>query len=429
MRKALFPLLLLLLLLSSCVRYEDIKDTDYVDTGITKVYITLNGAEVPSPDDEPLENLPITIVPSKSSKANINITDTLSGKMSEFQGRGNTTWSGGVDSYPPKKPYKFKIKKKHTPSESLLKEKVNGVETTYVATDDDTKLTDYTLLANYENPSLLNYTVALRLAEALKMEWNPAAEPVDLFFDGVYNGSYQLVDNRKAVANLLGMSEKGDDGAYGYLIEADTYYDKDPKFTSSEYSLPFMVILPKQKNITAHDVKDEVEADVNALEEELLSGNTEHFDLDSFASFFIINNLMYETDHEAPHSVFLYRKEIGKGTLCCGPIWDYSYATLTKKSDRMTLTGSYYFKTLLGTEEFKDKLKEKWDSLDIDEIKAKIDDEAEYIRKSWELDSYVWDRRNVWEYENFKTFDGYVYGLKSALEFRWGLLDAYVRNL
>ena len=93
------------------------------------------------------------------------------GTLKQVKGRGNSTW------YNPKKPYQIKL----------------AEETDLLETGDPKEAeSTWVLLANYLDPSLLHNTVTFHLAEEFGIAFAPHSEPVDLYYDGVYLGSYEL---------------------------------------------------------------------------------------------------------------------------------------------------------------------------------------------------------------------------------------------
>ena len=91
---------------------------------------------------------------------------STSGTM-KMRGRGNWTWNQQ------KKPYQLTLEKKT----DLL-----GMG----------KAKNYLLLANVMDASLLRDQVLYDLADDMGLEYTPDIEPVDVFIDGEYKGSYSL---------------------------------------------------------------------------------------------------------------------------------------------------------------------------------------------------------------------------------------------
>jgi len=437
-------------LLFGCMKYEDVSESKYADTGVTKVYISLNGNDIPSPSGSYQKGIQIEIAPSGKSHSNVRMSykseKSNKGKYKDsIRGRGNTSWDSGLPNYPPKKPYNIKLDSKV----ALLKEKINGEpvdESKYGAM----KAKRYCLLANYESPSLLNNKVAFLIGDALKMEWSPASEAVDLFIDGECYGAYQLTDHTKNLTTMLGIYTKEKDltkdgkgaGEFGYLLELDTHYDDEPKFKSKAFNIPVMIKAPEEEDFEkAVEQNGEgyiyklIEDDLNTIESEVNSGDYTHLDLDSFAKYWIVNNITNETDHEGPISVFAYRKQIGDNAekLKIGPLWDYSYNTLTMKNDAITMNDTIYYAVLMKDTNFISVLKETWNDFytesKLQSLFAAIDEEADYIRCSWELDAYMWDKTNTWGSEDFRTLDGYVNGIKKAIRYRCNVIDNYLKTI
>ena len=93
------------------------------------------------------------------------------GGVKNLKGRGNSTWLA------PKKPYQIKLEKKADLLETGDPAEANGT---------------WVLLANYCDPSMLHNTLTFALGEALGLPYTPRSQPVDLYYDGEYRGTYFL---------------------------------------------------------------------------------------------------------------------------------------------------------------------------------------------------------------------------------------------
>lgn len=113
------------------------------------------------------------------------------GDLKQIKGRGNSTWDY------PKKPYQIKLADKCD-----LLGAGEEPESTWV------------LLANYCDETLIHNSITYDLAQSLGMTYTPHCEPVDLYYDGEYRGSYLLCektevgDGRVAIDDLEGEIEK-----------------------------------------------------------------------------------------------------------------------------------------------------------------------------------------------------------------------------
>ncbi|MDE6288524.1 MAG: CotH kinase family protein, partial [Muribaculaceae bacterium] len=86
-----------------------------------------------------------------------------------IRGRGNTSWAFD------KKPYRLKFDKKIS---------LCGLP----------KAKNYVLLANYTDPSLMQFALATKLGQMLGMPYTNQVVPVDITLNGIYHGSYLLTN-------------------------------------------------------------------------------------------------------------------------------------------------------------------------------------------------------------------------------------------
>lgn len=221
-----------------------------------------------------------------------------------IRGRGNNSWTW------PKKPYRLKFDKKVKPF---------GL----------TGGKNWILLANYYSYSMLANPVAMKMGQLIGTPFPNHIIPVELYVNGIYQGSYQFTEKVGFGANSIdGDSEKG------YLLEFDSYYDEPYRFRSEIYDLPVNI---KEPNLTEWRSKERAEM-FNYIEEETnalmraISRKSDMvntlLDVPSFArSLFVFeytNN--HETDH--PKSIFAYKEDVQdpEGKLIFGPIWDFDWA-------------------------------------------------------------------------------------------------------
>lgn len=106
-----------------------------------------------------------------------NLNEVYTGAVDALKGRGNTTWTNTE-----KRSYQIKLAKKA----NLLDPK-----------DDSQKAKKWLLLANPFDPTLVRNTIILNFARELGLEVTPEGKPVDLYYDGVYRGSYYLCEKNE----------------------------------------------------------------------------------------------------------------------------------------------------------------------------------------------------------------------------------------
>ena len=235
--------------------------------------------------------------------------------------RGNTT-----QTYP-KKPLAIKLDKKA----DILNIMNGGKHKRWV------------LLANWKDRSIMRNAVSFDLAKIMKntltdgMNWNPSGKFVELVYNGTHVGNYYLCEQIKVDADRLniqspydaaknGTITEADLSKYGYLLEADDYYDEVAKFTTKNY-LPFMF----KDDVDANNViLNYVQNKVQQIEDYLYEGNYtkayEMLDLKSVIDYWMLYELVINKELGHPKSVYMYIDGLGK--LSAGPAWDFDWQSL-----------------------------------------------------------------------------------------------------
>ncbi|NLC79025.1 MAG: hypothetical protein GX683_04790 [Ruminococcaceae bacterium] len=262
----------------------------------------------------------------------------------EIRVRGNSTASL------PKLPYKFKLDS----AKSL-----SGL----------TPSTDYTLLANYYDPTMTRNTLAFAIAEHLGMDFVPESHMVDVIINGEYCGVYCLttqVDVSSASVDITPITESDTSGEAltgGYLLELETriYDDMTNAFFTSS-TIPVRI---KSPSLPTKEQTEYIQNYLNEFESCLYSEDftyngkslEEYIDFESFAAMYWTNEIMKNTDFPVPMSYFVY-KDRG-GVLSAGPVWDFDIAAgnIMERPDAMDptqwlSTDTTWYGRLLENEDF-----------------------------------------------------------------------------
>lgn len=273
-----------------------------------------------------------------------NFSLIYKGKVSAIKGRGNATWYN-TD----KKAYQVKLDKK-----ADLLDPVNGEQ----------KAKKWILLANAYDPTLIRNNLIYAFSKEIGLENSPDGEAVDLYYDGDYRGSYYLCekveigDNRVEIDDLekdveeanpdtdfdaleevmsensLGNEVKFEKGitdpeeiSGGYLLEIDSAHYKTEKnwflfnpgervvCRSPEYLSESMM---EYISMAYSEMYDYISEQGKNLE----SGKnlSDYIDVDSFARFFIVNELLDVQDAWVS-STYIYKPRNEK-RFYAGPVWD-----------------------------------------------------------------------------------------------------------
>ena len=285
------------------------------------------------------------------------------GGLKDLKGRGNSTWSAD------KKPYQIKLKEKTDLLETGLPEEA---ETTWV------------LLANRFDATLIHNTLSLDLAEELGLPFTPHCQPVDLYYDGEYRGSYLLSEKteigtgRVAIYDLESAIEDANPGveafdrldtvrgtvesgaAYqwvsgvvlpephdkGYLLELDLPARAVEERSWFQTDRGSYVVCKSPEYLSEEGVLS-LRSLFQALEDAVYNGGihpstgqpyTDFIDLNSLATCYLLMELA--EDEDAFRSSTYFYKPGKEDKLYSGPVWDFDLAYgSTEIPDNMLIAG------------------------------------------------------------------------------------------
>lgn len=219
----------------------------------------------------------------------------------QIRGRGNSTWGY------PKKAYRLKLPSKAS---------ICGFR----------KAKNYVLLANYIDPSMMRSAVASMAAQYVGMPYPTHSQPVDVYFNNIYKGSYTLTE--KVGINNGSVDIPSADEPNSILFELDTNYDEDLRDCSQHFLLPVNIKdpdAPEDADAAKTWLKDWM-ADFNEMENAVKLGSdiSEYIDYDDLARFLLVFNLAANQELNHPKSIFLYKVKGDKYHF--GPCWDFDWA-------------------------------------------------------------------------------------------------------
>ncbi|WP_313409488.1 CotH kinase family protein, partial [Aeromicrobium sp.] len=176
---------------------------------------------------------------------------------------------------------------------------------------------DFVLLANFFDRSLLRNDVGFEIARRLGAPWVPRMQQVDLYLNGTYKGLYQWGEGIETEADRVAL----EDG--GVLLEADSYDDTDPHFTTARDLRVFV------KSSQEEDVVTRTSDRVRLIEDVLYSdhyadpvhGYRACLDVDSFVDAYLVAELTKNIDAAFNNSVWMVLGADGR--LAMGPAWDF----------------------------------------------------------------------------------------------------------
>ncbi|MBR1827925.1 MAG: CotH kinase family protein, partial [Atopobiaceae bacterium] len=342
-----------------------------------------------------------------------------------IRGRGNSTWG---DS---KHPFKFKLDKKA----DLL-----GMG----------RGKHWVLLANSYDGTLLRNRLTAYLGRRLGLKYTPKMEPVDLYVNDEYIGSYVLVPQVRVDGNSVDIDELGPgdtsepEVSGGYLLSLDPYEDEPDinTFTTSR-GVEFMVSNPdfsemegldedalqaQRAYITAYlqRVEDALFADSMTDEDGVLYSY--YLDLRSSAAYWWVQEFGMNSDAFVTPSTYLYKDRNGK--LCWGPLWDFDIAYddngLTKEyyeSLTMTKRMKWLDHMCVNDADYQELLRDTWRDLDaiVDDVVVEggvLDQYAAEIKDSWLANQRLWAYDPMTDEEAERYFEEQVERLRNYLKNR-----------
>lgn len=298
------------------------------------------------------------------------------------RGRGNSTWAL------PKKPYRLRLDE--------------AVSLAGMPAD-----RDWALLANYLDTALVRNRLAMDLGEDVGLDYNPRSEFVELYFNGAYQGVYELYEHLEVAPekiDVVRLDPDADVGADlitgGYHLEVDHRLDedvcwstarnvpicsKDPEFDPQAVTDPDHPSHPQFEYIT--DYVDRAEAAINAPGD----GYEEFFDVDAMIGWYLVSELMKNADSrivaadgaggDLTSSVHLHKDRGGK--LVFGPLWDFDLSAGNPDYNGLDnprgwwIRSSDWFGPLFAHSSFGHRVLTKWCELrtagTIDAIPARIE--------------------------------------------------------
>lgn len=262
------------------------------------------------------------------------------GALAQIKGRGNTTWINGN-----KKPYQIKLEKKTNLLDSGGK--ANKAKT-------------WVLLANASDVTLLHNQIASNLAQQLGLTFSPEMEPIDLYYDGEYRGSYLLSEKveigsgRVDIYDLEKSNEKAnedvDTGDFdtakavnshgyefqyvksmrtptkydgGYLLELDSaYYSSERSWFSTSVGV-FVVKSPE--DCSYEEMKYISEYVQDALDSLGGADAAAFWDIDSAAKMYLLNEYTKNVDwgYSSTYYYLPSANDAQGHKLFAGPAWDF----------------------------------------------------------------------------------------------------------
>ena len=226
--------------------------------------------------------------------------DILAISNQQIRGRGNSSWVGAnFGQYP----YRIRFRANEQQSPFGLPAARNWV-----------------LLSN---ATAISKIFGFELGQRLGLEYTCSYNHVELYLNGDYRGIYVFTEHRQADP-----TEKGAPGRpkidlkEGWFVEIDRYYDEEPKFRTSSYSLPIMIKTPEDKNDVSmantlyHFVRDDWNELTDLMNSASFPENAyrDLVDMETFAKYFLVQTVVLNLELHHPYedpsqvgSTFFYK--------------------------------------------------------------------------------------------------------------------------
>lgn len=222
--------------------------------------------------------------------------DTLVDEGSTIKVRGNTTASGA------KKPFNIKLSSK-TDILGMGKGK------------------KWSLLANMYDKTLMRNKLVFDFAEDVGLDYVPASRTVDVWLDGVYNGTYTICEPVEAGSTRVDIDT--DSGEYLFEREKSRWEEGAVYMTTQRYGLRFVMCDPEE---LTDEQMAEMEARLKAVEDAIATNDIEtisqYLDLESFVDMYIVEEYFKDVDADYSSAKYYFKE----GILYCGPVWDFDLA-------------------------------------------------------------------------------------------------------
>lgn len=333
------------------------------------------------------------------------------------------------------------------------------------------KESDWCLIANYSDKSLLNNSLSYYLSR--EMGWYaPRWECVEVVIDGQYMGVYLLCEkikrdnNRVDIAKLTPTEIAGDDVTGGYIIKVDKPTASSgagwtsnfaPAVATNGQTIYFQYDYPSDVNIVPQQ-ESYIQMYIDSFETVLAGPNfadtaigyAHYMDVNSFIDYFLIDEMSKNVDGYRI-STYLYKdKRSNGGKLIMGPAWDFDIAWGNANyCDGNVTTGwayefgnvcpgdgwqiPFWWARLMQDPAFRDKVKCRWTELSqtilsktflfdyCDSMAVMLNEGAGRNFTVWPIiGSYVWPNPSPIP----TSYQGEINELKTWINLRWNWLDA-----
>lgn len=242
-----------------------------------------------------------------------------------IKGRGNSTWNLGL-----KKPYNITFLEQDYKNKKSVS-MIDGIETK-----------KWSLLANYNDPTLLRNKIGYDLANEMSIGID--SKYYDVWMNGNFLGNYLVTPKNDYEAPKK-----------GYILEIDNLKDDvDPQFhitdNGQEVGGLFFTVKSNESNISVDNIQNYVQKAWDAIEDYDSDEYLKYIDLDSWAKMYLLHEINKNFDVVCG-SILMHRDgQSEDDKLIAGPIWDLDNALGTMSpnpdnglDDETMFSGGYWY--------------------------------------------------------------------------------------
>ena len=329
---------------------------------------------------------------------------------------------------------------------------------------------EWSLIANYEDKSLLRNYLGMYLAERAGIDYVMQIRPVDFWYNGRYWGTYNLTEKVEiddSRVNITDWFDGANPGEVGYLMEFDghvnevsqerrdswtrigpAFYDgvTDEVFFQLEVTGKWCTIKkPIPTRLTAAHVQyvyDKVHEALYAIYNGDWETTNRVMDVTGFARWYLIEEWMNNTDSSMHSSVYMTLDVGGKFKL--GPVWDFdrssgncNYWNTNNDPSALYNSGAGWFRYLFQMPQARTILKAEWAKLKTNttDMDVQIEAWADMIYDSQKLNFERWDilgigvGANPSAVVNAQTFEAQVSLLRRFMRDHRTRLDNFYKTI
>ena len=280
------------------------------------------------------------------------------------------------------------------------------------------------LSANYSDKSLMRNYTAYEFSRDLGAAFAAKNRFADLILNGDYIGTYTIGERIKVAPGRLDLPEIKFDTADEYdltgtyILEVNSMdkYDADEIIfmTNTVRNSHFWSIKQPGSDNLPEAAYEYIQDYIFKVEEALFGDNFKdpvtgyraYLDTKSFIDWYLVNELYKNVDSGFHTSVYFYKPRGGK--LHMGPVWDFDLGAGNAdyngcdNPERWYVRNSAWFTRLFQDEAFAREFRDRWNYVNnsgyFERFFKRIDDTADIIARSAELNFRRWDilGRYVW---------------------------------